>query len=293
MLKVENLTKKFKDFTAVDNVSFEAGKGEIFGLLGPNGAGKTTTIRVIATILEATDGTAEVNGFDIKKQPEKVRANVGLLTTDIGLYDRFSARENLRYFGQLYGLDGEKLEDRIQELIDILNMRSFADKRAGKFSTGMKQKVAIARSIIHDPAVIIFDEPTAGLDVLAAQTVVNFMKSAREMGKLVILSTHDMYDAEKLCERVAIIHKGKIVVVDRVENIKNETGTKNLEGAFIKLVGHEVDYEPERKSDFAKTTSDKKSFLKRYFGKKFSVGRLILAGIIIVIVLIYQFLVKK
>ena len=293
MLKVVNLTKKFGDFTAVDNVSFEANKGEIFGLLGPNGAGKTTTIRVFATILEATSGTAEINGFDIKNNPEKVRANIGLLTTDIGLYDRFTARENLRYYGQLYGLKNEKLESRIQELIDTLNMRSFADKKAGKFSTGMKQKVAIARSVIHDPAVIIFDEPTAGLDVLASQTVVNFMKKAKEMGKLVILSTHDMHDAEKLCERVAVMHRGKILAVDRVENIKNKTKAKDLEVAFVRLVGEEKDYEPERKSDFVKTTSDKKNLWKKYFGRRFSLSRIIIAVLILALVLIYQFLSKK
>ncbi|MFH1235428.1 MAG: ATP-binding cassette domain-containing protein [Parcubacteria group bacterium] len=237
MLLVKSLTKRFSDITAVDNVSFEAHEREIFGLLGPNGAGKTTTIRVIATVLEATGGTAEVAGFDIRKNPEDVRRNIGVLTADIGLYDRFTARENLRYFGELYGLGGEKLEKRIDELIHVLDMGRFADRRAGKFSTGMKQKVAIARSIVHDPKVIIFDEPTAGLDVLASQTVVRFMKKAREMGKLVVLSTHNMHDAEKLSDHVAILHRSKLIVTGSVSEVLQRAGAANLEDAFIKIVG--------------------------------------------------------
>lgn len=290
MLKVINLTKKFNHFTAVDNISFEAKDGEIFGLLGPNGAGKTTTIRVLATVLQATGGTAKVSGFDIKNQSEQVRANLGLLTTDIGLYDRFTARENLRYYGELYGLSGEGLESRISELIEMLNMRNFADRRAGKFSTGMKQKVAIARSVIHDPKVIVFDEPTAGLDVLASRTVVEFMKKAKEMGKLVILSTHEMYNAEKLCDRVAIMHKGRILAVDTVDSIKNKTGAKDLEEAFVKLVGEETDYEPEKRKA---ENIGKQSFFKKYFGKKFSLGRIILGIIIIGIFLLIQYIMDK
>ncbi|MFA6098660.1 MAG: ATP-binding cassette domain-containing protein [Patescibacteria group bacterium] len=240
LLEVKNLTKKFSgkkgEVVAVDNVSFTAEAGEIFGLLGPNGAGKTTTIRLIATILQPTSGDVMVAGFDINKQPEQVRRNIGVLTTDIGLYDRFTARENLRYFGQLYGLYGEKLEQRINELLGLLEMEDFADRRAGKFSTGMKQKVAIARSVIHDPEVIIFDEPTSGLDVLASQTVVNFMLKARELGKLVILSTHEMHNAEKLCGRVAIIHQGRLVFVGNLENIEKQTGKKSLEESFLSIV---------------------------------------------------------
>lgn len=239
MLSVQKLTKRFKDITAVDEVTFTASGGEIFGLLGPNGAGKTTTIRVIATVLEATGGTAEVAGFDIRKNSEDVRRNVGVLTADIGLYDRFTARENLRYFGQLYGMGGDALEERIDELITTLDMGLFANRRAGKFSTGMKQKVAIARSIIHDPKVIIFDEPTAGLDVLASQTVTRFMKKAREMGKLVVLSTHNMHDAEKLSDHVAIMHRGKLVASGTVADILVKTGADSLEDAFIRLVGED------------------------------------------------------
>ncbi|MFH1207580.1 MAG: ATP-binding cassette domain-containing protein [Patescibacteria group bacterium] len=219
-------------------MSFSADAGEIFGLLGPNGAGKTTTIRLISTVLKPTAGSITVAGRAIEAEPEQVRKAIGVLTTDIGLYDRFTARENLRYFGQLYGMSGDALERRIDELLDLLEMNDFADRRAGKFSTGMKQKVAIARSVIHDPQVIIFDEPTSGLDVLASQTVVKFMRRAKETGKLVILSTHEMFNAEKLCDRVAIMHRGRLVALDTVKIIKNSTRTQTLEDAFLAIVKH-------------------------------------------------------
>ncbi|MBI5404665.1 MAG: ATP-binding cassette domain-containing protein [Candidatus Kerfeldbacteria bacterium] len=240
MLKVEKLAKQFGDFKAVQNVSFHAPGGVIFGLLGPNGAGKTTVIRMLATILTPTAGTADLAGFDIVRQPEEVRRRVGVLTADIGLYDRYSARENLRYFGELYGLSGQKLESRIEQLIDMLDMRRFADRRAGKFSTGMKQKVAIARSIVHDPDIIIFDEPTAGLDVLASQTVVSMMRTFRQAGKLVVLSTHDMHDAERLCDQVAIVHRGLVVATGSVNDIRSTAHAASLEEAFLQLVGEDA-----------------------------------------------------
>ncbi|MCK5476237.1 MAG: ATP-binding cassette domain-containing protein [Candidatus Pacebacteria bacterium] len=238
MLSVKNLTKKFKNFKAVDGVSFDVEDGEIFGLLGPNGAGKTTIIRTIATVLAPTQGTAEVLGFDIIKDPEEVRKNIGVLTTDIGIYERFSGRENLRYFGELYGLSKKALEERINELADLLEMQDFIDRRAGKYSTGMKQKLAIARSVIHGPKIIIFDEPTAGLDVLASQTVLEFMRQSQKPGGCVIFSTHQMNDAEKLCKRVVIIHKGKVVANDAVEALKQKVGAKDLEDVFMKMVGN-------------------------------------------------------
>ncbi|MFA5135669.1 MAG: ATP-binding cassette domain-containing protein [Patescibacteria group bacterium] len=247
LLEVRNLSKKFKgkegDITAVDGLTFSVEAGQIFGLLGPNGAGKTTTIRVLATTLQATDGTAIIDGHDIIGEPEAVRATIGVLTTDIGLYDRFTGRENLEYYGMLYGLSGERLRRRIEELISLLRMEDFIDRKAGKYSTGMKQKVAIARSVVHDPKVIILDEPTSGLDVLASQTVIRFIKHAREAGKLVVLSTHQMHDAERLCDRVAIIHRGKLVTNSTVQELRERTGETNLEDIFLKLVNG--DREPE------------------------------------------------
>lgn len=235
-LKVSNLTKTFGFTKAVDEASFEANSGEIFGLLGPNGAGKTTTIRVVSSILSPTSGTAEVEGFDIKKDSAKVRDNIAVLTTETGVYERFTGRENLTYFGNLYGIFGEKLGKRISELSKLLEMDWFLDKRAGGYSTGMKQKMAIARSVIHDPKVLIFDEPTTGLDVLASLTVLDFMKKAKKAGKCVVLSTHQMPDAEKLCDRVCIMHQGKVLLVDSVVNIEKQTEADNLEDAFLNII---------------------------------------------------------
>lgn len=236
ILKIKNLTKTFNGFNAVNNISFEAQTGEILGLLGPNGAGKTTTIRIISTVLSPSSGTAEVDGFDVSKNSMEVRKTLGMLTTDIGVYERFSGRENLKYFGELYGMRGEKLDSRINELSELLKMRDFIDRRAGKYSTGMKQKLAIARAVIHDPKIIIFDEPTAGLDVLASQTVLNFMQKSRDAGKLVIFSTHRMNEAEKLCDRAVIIYRGKIIADGTIDSLKTKTNTSDLEDAFMKLV---------------------------------------------------------
>ena len=205
-------------------------------MLGPNGAGKTTTIRIIATILSPTSGRAEVCGFDIEKKPEEVRKNIGVLTADIGVYERFSGRENLRYFGELYGLESKRIENRINELAKLLEMKDFIDRKSGTYSTGMKQKLAIARSVVHDPKVIIFDEPTAGLDVLASQTVLGFMQKSERSGKCVVFSTHRMNEAEKLCKRAVIIHHGKIIADDTIESLRNKTSAKDLEEAFMKLI---------------------------------------------------------
>lgn len=236
ILKVQNLAKIFNGFKAIDDINFEAREGEILGLLGPNGAGKTTTIRIIATILSPTHGTAEVCGFNITQKPEEVRKNIGVLTAEIGVYERFTGRENLRYFGELYGLESERLEKRISELAKLLKMEEFIDRKSGAYSTGMKQKLAIARSVIHDPKVIIFDEPTAGLDVLASQTVLGFMQKSREAGKCAIFSTHRMNEAEKLCKRAVIIHHGKLIADDTIDSLKNKTGGRDLEEAFLRLV---------------------------------------------------------
>lgn len=236
LLAVDQLNKTFHGFQAVDNVSFTANAGEIFGLLGPNGAGKTTTIRMIGTVLSPDSGTVKAAGFNTEKDPEMVRSRIGVLTTELGVYERFSGRENLEYFGKLYHLRGKALSDRIDELVQSLEMSDFIGRRAGGYSTGQKQKLAIARSIIHNPEVIIFDEPTSGLDVLAAQTVLRFMKEARAQGKLVIFSTHQMHDAEDLCDRAAIMHRGRVIANDTVAALKSRTQAQSLAEAFLTLV---------------------------------------------------------
>jgi len=231
-----DLRKRFKKVVAVDGVSFEAKAGEIFGLLGPNGAGKTTTLRMIASSLTPDTGMAVIAGHDVAKAPDEVRRRIGVVTASIGVYGRLTARENLRYFARLYGLSGDDIEKRIQELIEYFEMKEYADRRAEPFSTGMKQKLAIARAIVHDPPVIIFDEPTSGLDVLASRIVVEFMRRARSEGKCVLLSTHHLWEAEKLCDRAAIIHEGRVKALATVQEIKEGTKCPDLEEAFLKLV---------------------------------------------------------
>jgi sodium transport system ATP-binding protein len=231
------LSKRFKTIDALKNLSLKIEDGQIFGLLGPNGAGKTTAIRLIATTLSATSGSATVAGHDIATDAMAVRRAIGVLNAEIGLYIRLTGRENLAYFGQLYGLDKATIDRRIKELDQWLELGPrILDQRAGSFSTGMKQKLAIARSVIHDPRIIILDEPTSGLDVLAAQTVLQFMKEARDQGKLVIFSTHQMDDAERLCDRVAIIHKGRLIATGNVDELKQQAKASSLAEAFLTLV---------------------------------------------------------
>ena len=196
MIRVHGLSKEFDDFNgvfkAVDNVSFEVHPGEIYGLLGPNGAGKTTCLRILSTVLKPTRGLAEVAGINVMHDPECVRRNIGFMSCNTGIYDRMTAREMVEYFGRLYGIEENKLQARIEELFDILQMHEIKDRLGSKMSTGMKQKVSIARTIVHDPPVIIFDEPTSGLDVLVARNVLQTVAALKEQGKCIIFSTHIM-----------------------------------------------------------------------------------------------------
>ncbi len=236
VVQVRGLSKEFGRFVAVDDLSFESRRGEIFGLLGPNGAGKTTTLRMLGTTLTPTRGTAVVAGHDVAAAPAQVRRSIGVLTAAIGLYGRLTARENVAYFGRLHGLGDAEIHRRVEGIFERLEMQAYADRPAEAFSTGMKQKVAIARAIIHEPPVVILDEPTSGLDVLACQLVREFMREMRGQGRCVILSTHLMWDAELLCDRVAIVHGGRLIALDTVAGLKERTGTQNLEDAFMRLV---------------------------------------------------------
>lgn len=228
--------KKRGEVRAVDGVSFRCEPGSIYGLLGVNGAGKTTCLRMLATILRPTGGTATVNGFDIRKDAEKVRATIGFLSTATALYGRLTAEELVRYFGRLHGLDSNLLEKRICEIFALLDMESFRRGRCDKLSTGMKQKVSIARTLVHDPPVMIFDEPTHGLDVLAAHTIINFIRDCRARGKTVIFSTHVMSEAAKICDRIGIIHGGQLICQGTLADLREQTGEMDLEDAFVKLV---------------------------------------------------------
>ncbi len=231
---VDRLEKTLGTNKVLRGISLEANSGEIFGLLGPNGAGKTTTLRVICTLLAPDAGSVEVLGFDTRTAPEEVRRRVGVVTADIGVYPRLTARENIAYFAELSGvLDGE-LSRKVGAVIDRLDMASFAKQRAESLSSGQKQKVAIARAIVHDPEVLMFDEPTSNLDVLASREIREFMIESRGRGKCVIFSTHVLHDAERLCDRVTILHEGRIVATGPTAEVRG--AHRDLEDAFLELV---------------------------------------------------------
>lgn len=237
MIEVQNLSKAFGPVKAVQQVSFNCRPGEIYGLLGSNGAGKTTTIRMLATLLQPTGGTAVINGYDTVKNGALVRQSIGVLSGDSGLYQRLTAEENVRYFGRLYDLDEKYINNRMNELFFMLEMEEYRKRRTDGFSKGMKQKVNIVRSIIHDPPVLLFDEPTAGLDVMSSRTVVDFMAGCRQQGKCVMLSTHIMSEAERLCDRIGIIEGGVLLAEGTIAELLALTGQKSLEDAFIRLAG--------------------------------------------------------
>ena len=242
MLEVKELSKKFKDNVVVDRLSFKVNKGEIVGLLGENGAGKTTTLRMISTMLKITSGEVKVNDYDASKEPEKVRREIGILFGgDIGLYDRLTGRENIRYFANLFGIKNDEANKRIDELSKDFGMEDYIDKKVGKFSRGMKQKVSISRSIVHNPSVMLFDEPSTGLDVRATRVVHEFIKKCKEENKTILFSSHSMAEVEKLCDRVIIIHKGKLVEQGRISELKEKYNTEDLEEVFVSLIGGDKD----------------------------------------------------
>jgi sodium transport system ATP-binding protein len=241
MIEAHHLVKRFRDrkrgtVRAVNGVSFCCQPGEIYGLLGANGAGKTTTLRMLATILAPSEGTATVAGYDVVKDPQTVRSRVGFLSTATALYGRLSAQEMVEYFGRLHGLDESTLRRRIDEIFTRLEMNDFRDRRCDKLSTGMKQKVSIARTLVHDPSVMIFDEPTVGLDVMAARTIVGFIRECRDHGKTVVFSTHVMSEVEKLCDHIGIIHDGKLLAEGTLPDLRARYGIQDLETLFVRVV---------------------------------------------------------
>lgn len=236
MIEVNELTKVFANLHAVSRLSFNVSAGEVYGLLGPNGAGKTTTLRILATLIEASSGTARVNGFDIKKNPEDIRQCIGVVNGGMGLYDRLTGKEILHYFGRFYGLTKAAIDKRIRELDDLLNLGDTLTRRTTDFSTGMKQKIVIARAVLHDPAIIFFDEATSGLDVMSRRAVINFVKAYPSENRAVIYSTHVMSEVEELCHRVGIIFKGELIAEDTVTHLVSQRQAKNLEDAFFSII---------------------------------------------------------
>jgi sodium transport system ATP-binding protein len=240
-VSVEGLTKIFYDesrgeLRAVDSIDFECHAGQIFGLLGANGAGKTTTLRMLATILRPTGGRATLMGHDVLTEPESVRANLGFSSSTTALYPRLTARETLEFFARINGVPDQRVRARVDYLVERFGLGDYANARVDRLSQGMKQKVSIARTVAHDPPVLIFDEPTVGLDVLNALEMQKVLTEFRAEGKTIIFSTHIMSEAEKLCDRIAIIHRGKIHASDTLGSLRTATGLHYLEDIFVHYV---------------------------------------------------------
>ena len=236
MIAFDSLTKRYGDLTAVWSLSLEIQPGEVYALLGPNGAGKTTALRCLATLLEPSLGTARVDGLDVRHDPREVRRRIGFLAASMGLYERLTARELVRYFAELHGLKGQRLQTRVDETIETFGIGAFQDRYCGKLSTGQRQRVSIARAIVHDPPALILDEPTLGLDVLSGEAIYTFIDAERARGKAILFSTHQMAEVELLADRVGVLAHGKLVAEGTVTELVDRVGERNLARAFLRLV---------------------------------------------------------
>ncbi|MCC7083876.1 MAG: ATP-binding cassette domain-containing protein [Pirellulales bacterium] len=241
MIHARHLTKCYDDLrrgklVALNDVSFYTAAGEIFGLLGPNGAGKTTALRILSTVLRPTSGTVSVNGYDVLTQPAMVRRQIGFISANTAVYDRMTAWELVEYFGRLHGMERGALKMRMESIFERLQMNDIRDLLGSKMSTGMKQKVSIARALVHDPPILVFDEATSGLDVLVSRALLQTISELREQGKCIVFSTHIMREAEKLCDRIAIIHRGSILADGTLEQLRNQHEQHDLEELFFQLI---------------------------------------------------------
>ena len=240
MIHVQHLAKRFKKFQALSDISFEAPDGQVFGLLGPNGAGKTTTLRILSTVIEPDKGTATVGGFDIRTQKAQVRSQLGILVENAGLYANLTARECMEYVGKLHGIPAPTLKQRIDGIIDDLGMSSFIERKTAGFSRGMTRKVVMGMALVHNPPNVILDEPTAGLDVVSMRAVRELIQRFKQQGRCVILSTHLMNEVEKLCDQVAIIHRGTIMAHGTPAELIASQQADNLETAFVRIIGEQA-----------------------------------------------------
>lgn len=240
MVVAENLTKVFRDgrkeVCAVQGVGFEARPGEALGVLGVNGAGKTTLLRMLSTMLAPTDGRALVNGHDVRGEAQKVRASIGFLSASTAVFGRLTALEMVTLFGRLNGQRGNELRTRVDAALERFGIGPFADRLCDRLSTGQKQRVSIARTVVHDPPVLLFDEPTSGLDVLTSQVLLEFVEEACRAGKTVLYSTHAMHEAQRLCRRAIVIHNGRLVAEGPTDELIRTTGSPDLERAFLRLI---------------------------------------------------------
>ncbi len=241
MIEVKNLSKVFKDrkkgdVWALNDVSFSIGQGEIFALLGPNGAGKTTTLRILSTLIEPTSGEAHIQQFSIKNNKEDIRKLIGVVSYETGVYEKMTPREIGLFFGRLNDLTDEQIEKNLEYIFQLLRMKDFCDHRTDNFSSGMKQKTVIMRALVTNPQILIFDEPTAGLDLLTAKNVTDYIRLLRDDGKTILFSTHILWEAERLADRIAIIHKGKIVENGTLTELRQKTGKTDIEEIFFSIV---------------------------------------------------------
>lgn len=253
LVQVKNLCKAYTDsvrkpFIAVDQLTFSAHAGEVFGLLGPNGAGKTTALRILATVLQPTSGQASISSFNVVTQAEMVRYSIGFVSNNTAIYERMTAWEFVEFFGRLYGVHPTILNERMNKLFQQLKMMEFRDVPGGKLSTGMRQKVSIARALVHDPPVLIFDEPTLGLDVLVTRALQNIILELRDQGKCILFSTHIMREVERLCDRIAIMHRGRVLDSGSLEELSSRHHTDDFEELFYQLI---VDSERQAQSNEA------------------------------------------
>lgn len=237
MIEINNLQKSFGDFQAVSNVSLAAADGKVTALLGPNGAGKSTTLRILSTILLPSGGSAMVDGEDVVQSPLAVRRLIGVLPHNAGIYERLTARENVRYFGEMHGIKSKLLEQRIDGLIERLGMQEFCDRRCAGFSQGQRIKVALARALVHDPKNVILDEPTNGLDVMATRGLRQIILSLKAEGRCVLFSSHIMQEVANLCDDIVIIGSGEVRFQGTTETLATQTGLDDLEDAFMQIVG--------------------------------------------------------
>lgn len=235
MVVAEHLGKLYQQFTAVDDVGFSVPAGQVYGLLGPNGAGKTTILRVLATLLHPSRGTARVAGFDVVRQPLEVRQHLGLVNGGMQVYERLSGKEVLQFFAGLYGVEGALFRQRLDWVTQLLGLDAILERRVQAMSSGMRQKIVIARAILHQPRVLLLDEATAGLDVFARRAVLDFVQQYRNLGNTLIYSTHVMSEAEEVCDRVGFLHQGRLIYQADLSEAQ-QRGQGSLERAFIATI---------------------------------------------------------
>lgn len=239
-ITIQNLTKKFEDKLALDNLSLQVAKGELFGLLGPNGAGKTTAISILCGLIKATSGTAQINGYDVQKDAQKVKEQIGVCIQETAIYPYLNGKENLELFGKLYGMNAKAIKERSKLLLTKVGLTEDAKRLTSKYSGGMKRRLSLALALIHDPQIAFLDEPTVALDPQSRHAVWDFIKEQKTSGKTIILTTHHMEEAEELCDRVGIIDHGKLIALGTPKGLIAKNHVKNLEEVFIQLTGRNM-----------------------------------------------------